>query len=91
MEKIEATNKEACMKCDSVGAWRNRYLVYKKINTSLEAENAELKSIVEELRNQMEIAKKIIGSFFKHCQRVDLVTYMGEGNVIKAEQFLERK
>lgn len=105
MEKVEATNEEACQKCDSVGVWRNRCLVHEKVNTRLEAENAELKSTVEELRNQMEIAKcvnhyrcikidrakEIIGLFFKHCPRLDLVTYMGEGNVIRAEQFLEGK
>lgn len=43
---------------------------------------------IDELESLIAEQKKIIQKFFKYIPRIELVTYMGESNVIKAEKLV---
>ncbi len=65
--------------------------IIKFANKVCENEKAynEVVKVCTDYEKQLTNAKKIIKKFFKYISRTELVTAMGEHNVIEAEKFIE--
>ena len=91
-EELEKENAELKSKVEELKKrGKQNYEHYMMAREELSGKIKDWEDTCKSYCEDLDTAKKIVGSFFKHCSRVDLVTYMGEGNVIKAEQFLEEK